>query len=414
LGGGVGALARYRQTGGSGMGFGDRVYDALRQRSAALRPEGVMGRIHDAGSAMAQVGTSAVLSQLPSSISRAANSFRRGSKPTTAQRLKESARARDAIQSRIKDRFGEAAAQGLDFSKWNFSRRPEESFDEAVERHLDRFQRQEQNKKDVGDIKNTIQARIKDKFGETVAQNLDYENWNFSRRPEESLDKAVDRHLDRFQRQAWNAKDTSDIRDQLLKAYGEKDASQVYIDPKRNWNLPQDESRADAIALAARLAYSRSRMLSDVGAVRKAAQAIVGPERADKINWGEVRPLTLKKGQDQESAAKDYAMTLLYKARAFTPEETKAHDHAALRREMARKMGGEEKISGIKIPDEWRVQARPGQKREDAIRGSALALLQHLGKIDRAGENRVAEVHSVRARTRKKKGPATTPNTPQA
>jgi hypothetical protein len=246
-----------------------------------------------------------------------------------------------------------------------------------------------------------IRERLSAQHGPDSLNSLDFSRFNFSRRPGESFDDAIDRHTGFFETQMQKATDASEIRSYIAKHHGEEEASLVHVDPKRNWNLPQDASRQDAIAQAAKQVISRNRLLSDIGAVRRSAEAIVGPDRASKIDWSQVKPLNMKKGQTQEQAAEDYAMTLLYRAKAFSPDEIKAHDHAAIQREIVRKLGPE-KAAKVTIPSDWRVKPKRGQSRQDAIAGSTVALLQDKGLIDRSGQNRIAEIHSVRSRIEKK------------
>jgi hypothetical protein len=353
-GGAVGAVNRFRNTADSGMGLGSRLYDAVSQRSAGLNPDGLMKMVHDGGGKMAVVGGSALLSQLPSAFGRGARAmgFGQSKRMTPQQRKQESGRAEDNIRDAIKERHGEDAANNLDFSKWFFSRRPGESFDGAIARHISPFENQVQR-----------------------------------------------------------SKDASDIRAHIAKHYGHDEAAQVHVDSRRNWNLPTDQTRPDAIAQAARSAYNRNRLMADIGAVRKAAEKIVGVDRAAKIDWSQVKPFAVKKGQDQESAAENYAKTLLYKAKVFSADEVHSHDHAAIHREIERKLGPE-KAASIQIPDEWRVKPKRGQTREDAIRGSTVALLQLKGLIDKSGESRVAEKHSVRTNIRNKKARAAAKKNP--
>jgi TrbL/VirB6 plasmid conjugal transfer protein len=342
VGGFVGAIDRFRGSGESNMSMRDRVVDAVRHRGDVRNPGGFIDMIQSSGDKLSSVGSKAIISQLPTSLGRLGKVFS-GSSNTPAAKAREVQRGKESIRSRIAQNYGEEAAKGLSLQNLAFTRRPGETFEDAVNR-------------------------------------------NYA-------------SVERGQR---NASDANEIQGYIAKHFGEEEASRVFISPKRDWNLPKDDTRIDRVAQYARQAVNSNRLMSDVSDVRKAAESIVGQERANKIDWSTVRPLKeLKATDDRQEAISNYAMTLLYKARAFTPEETRQHDHAAIRKEIARKLGPD-KAAKVIIPDEWRVAAKRGQPRMEAIRGSTVALLQQQGLIDKAGDNTIAEKHSVRSKLRHK------------
>lgn len=413
VGGVVGALGRYRSTAGSGMSGSDRVLDAVRNRNEIRSPGGLLDMVQASGQALKYGGMQMIANQLPGPLNAL------GRLAFTPKGIKEARsafnerRLHDHLKARVKSEFGNEAANSMNFEGMDLRVRDNESFAQASNRLYSSAAKPFERGRENIDGSKAINKRLSETFGEDAGKAFPSEGIPFSKRAGESFDAAVDRQYEMTAKKWANTQDAKDIRDYIAKHHGEDEAQKVFISPNRNWNLPKDGTRIDQIAQHARHAVNNNRLMSDVSDVRKAAEGFVGTERASKIDWSNVRALKdLKPNENRQAAIDNYAMTLLYRARAFTPEETKMHDHAAMRKEIERKLGPE-KAAKVAIPDEWRVTAKRGQARADAIKGSTVALLQQQGLIDRLGQTgagSVSDRHSVRSRDRNKKNRPTKPS----
>ncbi len=137
-----------------------------------------------------------------------------------------------------------------------------------------------------------------------------------------------------------------------------------------------------------RLAKGIERDAAKAG-VLEAASKLVGPEKASALVMPEFFAIKPRKGQNAQQAIAGAAEGLLRKQGLLDESTQVKMDHSALKEYMTKKLGPE-KAKDILVPSAWRVVSKRGQSRQQAIEGSATALMQHLGLIDKKKENAIA------------------------
>lgn len=217
--------------------------------------------------------------------------------------------------------------------------------------------------------------------------------------------RSLERALTTSDRVREARRDQGALRDYVAEKVGRDQAAGITI-PK-DWSVRPgiNQSYDEALRRTGDQLVRGIQRAETAQAVRAAAEQLVGAEKAQSLVVPNTFSLKPRKGQTTAQAVTGAAEGLLRKQGLIDDSTQNRMDHDAIKAYAVHKLGAEE-AKKVLIPSAWRVMAKRGQSRQQAIEGSATALMQELGLIDRKGQNAISSRYTY-AQARKRKSSPT-------
>ena len=215
----------------------------------------------------------------------------------------------------------------------------------------------------------------------------------------------LNRALQQTDRQKTAQKDQHALRDYVGARVGRDKASSLSF--PEGWAIRPgiNQSYDDVLRMSGDRLVRGFERAEAQEAVRTAAAGLIGPEKAKSLVVPDSFSLKPRKGQSRQEAIAGAAEGLLRKQGLIDEGTQTRMDHAAIMSYATHKLGPED-AKKVLVPSSWRVLSKKGQSRQQAVEGSATALLQELGLIDRKNQNAIAKRYTY-AQARKNKTPST-------